>query len=196
MTKRSMLCLVLVAAACSMVLIDGVVFRHTASAASPVDQQILSAVTALQGSVNALQTGAISDLQTQITALQNALNTLQNRVGALHDELVGPGRSNVRISPEVVVAPDENAGCSVANVSSDTLQIHTELRSFDGSVIDESTDSVPPGAYRSPVGINQPGGDFQIPVHCKFTVLTSGHSRSDIRGQVVHVQGAIVEPAE
>jgi len=58
--------------ACSTIALDGAVFGRAASAASPIDQQILNALTSLQNSVSALQSGAISDLQSQLTALQNA----------------------------------------------------------------------------------------------------------------------------
>ena len=164
-------------------------------AASPFDD-ILSALTTLQNSVTGLQSGAISDLQTQIAALRNAVSALQDDVTALQTELVGPGRSTVRVSGPVDVAPDENAGCDIVNASSVPLQVHSELIDFSGKVLGELTQVYQPGQSQGAVGLNQPGGQFQIPIHCRFTVLTPGHSRSDIRGQTVHVQRNIVVPAE
>ena len=63
MTRLWMQRRVLVVIACSTIALDGAVFGHAAWAASPIDQQILNAVTSLQNSVSALQSGAISDLQ-------------------------------------------------------------------------------------------------------------------------------------
>jgi len=196
MTRLSTQRLVLVVIACSTIALDGAVFGRAASAASPIDQQILNALTSLQNSVSALQSGAISDLQSQLTALQNALSTLQDDVTALQNELVGPGRSNVRFSSTVVVAPDENAGCTIVNVSSGSLEVHTQLLKFDGTVVSEETRVYAPGQAQGAAGLNEPGGSSQIPVYCKFTVLTPGRSRSDIRGHVEHVQRSITVPAE
>lgn len=196
MTRSWLHRLVLVTIACSMIAIDGAVSTHTASAASPIDQQILDAVTSLQNTVSALQSGAISDLQSQITALQTALSTLQDSVADLQNELVGPGRSNVRFSSTVNVAPDENAGCTIVNVSSGPLEVHTQLLDFSGTVLSELTRTYAPGQSQGAAGLNQPGGCCQIPVYCKFTVLTPGRSRSDIRGHVEHVQRHITVPAE
>jgi hypothetical protein len=196
MTRRWVRRLLLIATAWATIALDGALSGHPAWAASPVDQQILSAVTSLQGSVNALQSGAISDLQSQITALQNALSAVQDQVTALENELVGPGRSNVRFSSTVNVAPDENAGCTIVNVSAVPLEVHVQLLDFSGTVLDEVTRVYQPGQSQGAVGLNQPGGSSQIPIYCKFTVVTAGHSRSDIRGHVEHVQRQIVVPAD
>ena len=194
--------LVLIGIAFWTIALEGLAAPHPASGASPTDQQILSAVSSLQNSINNLTSGAITDLQSQITALQNGLNTLQTRVTTLQSLLVGPGLSSVRITPEIAVGPDENAGCTVINVSSVTLDVRTDMLSFDGALLNEpgvtatSTDSILPGHAEVPIGLNQPGGSFQRRIHCRFTVLTSGRSRSDIRGQVENVQREIVLPAE
>ena len=187
--------LVLIGIALSTLTVTTGVSSDRAWAASPFDD-ILSALTTLQNSITGLQSGAISDLQTQITALRNAVSALQDDVTALQTELVGPGRSNVRVSSPVSVAPDENAGCEIVNVSSVPLQVHSELIDFSGKVLSELTAVYQPGQSQGAVGLNQPGGDSQIPIHCRFTVLTGGHSRSDIRGQAVHVQRSIAVPAE
>jgi hypothetical protein len=204
MIRRGMRLFILISMVSSTIAIDGAVFRHSADAAShsPLEQ-ILDAVTSLQGSVSALQTGAISDLQTQITALQSAVSSLQTSVNALQSQLVGSGRSNVRVTPEIDVRSDENAGCTVINVSLVALEIRTEMLSFDGTAIDEdgvfprpavSTDIIPAGHVRTPIGLNQPATRSRI--HCKFSVLSQGRSRSDIRGQAEHVQANLVVPAE
>jgi hypothetical protein len=196
MTRRWILGLVLIGIACSTNAVDAGFAGHAAWAASPVDQQILNAVTSLQNSLGALQNGAISDLQSRITALQSALSTLQDSVTVLQNELIGSGRSNVRFSSTVDVAPDENAGCTIVNVSSGPLEVHTQLLDFTGTVLSEATRVYQPGQAQSAAGLNEPGGSSQIPVYCKFTVLTAGRSRSDIRGHVEHVQRHITVPAE
>jgi hypothetical protein len=206
MIHRWVQLLVLIGVTCSAIAIDTTISSRTATAGSPSPiQQILDAVTSIQGSLNALETGAISDLQSQIAALQSALTTLQNRVTTLQTQLVAPRLSSVRVSPVVPVGPDENAGCTVINVSAVTLRIRTELLSFDGTVVNLPGSAPNPavaehdieaGRSLNAVGLNDHGGSFQVPVHCRFTVLTSGHTRADIRGQVEHVQRQIVGPAE
>lgn len=175
----------------SSLVLAGLFSGRAASAqpgGSPLQNQILQAVTALQATVDTLQSS--------LNTLEQRVISLQNAVDVLDDELVGAGRSDVRFTSTVLVAPDENAGCNIVNISSSSLQIHTQLIDTFGATLSETTLTLAAGHATSGAGLNQPGGNSQMPVYCKFTVLTPGRSRSDIRGAVHHVQRRIVVPAE
>jgi hypothetical protein len=119
--------------------------------------------------VKAQANNPLDVLLVMVTALRTSVNALQVSVNLL----VAPTLANVRITPPLMVGPDDYVECSMLNVSSSA---HTVRIVVIGAVTPEDrTFELSPGEQNAALTQGTHGGL----VYCKYTVING--TRADIR---------------
>ena len=120
--------------------------------------------------------------------IQATLTTLQSSVNAL----LSPVASTVRFTPGSSVALTDLVDCVAVNVTSVTRNVQIQLMNRHGVAVLGGTLSLEAG------NAGGFGDGLQTSAYCKFTVLDSDGSRTDIRGSMTISSnaGRSVVPAE